>query len=231
MADMSLLLAHVVFPVMYNFWKTYRRAVGDNISGCGLYSCKDQDSIIDNCVQIAMHPNFTVHACDPIFVWIQLHKDVIALTVYSWDSPSKVAQLFVLAVIERVGESPDQSKAKLALTKLAIPQTACSILFQLSVLLICLIAVPICFTVITIASILVSLPRIAKALLDWRKLQKVSELCTTHFRLLFQGLAWNRESSDDYGGIIQGRSFLSEILFYSLLVYITNLSISRSWWA
>lgn len=35
--------------------------------------------------------------------WIQLHKDVIALTVYSWDSPSKV------------GESPDQSKAKLAL--------------------------------------------------------------------------------------------------------------------
>ncbi|KAJ6920980.1 hypothetical protein NC651_014536 [Populus alba x Populus x berolinensis] len=28
--------------VMYNFWKTYRRAVGDNISGCGLYSCKDQ---------------------------------------------------------------------------------------------------------------------------------------------------------------------------------------------
>jgi hypothetical protein len=24
------------------------------------------DSIIDNCVQIAMHPNFTVHACDPI---------------------------------------------------------------------------------------------------------------------------------------------------------------------
>lgn len=86
-------------------------------------------------------------------------------------------------------------------------------------LLICLIAVPICFTVITIASILVSLPRIAKALLDWRKLQKVSDLCTTHFRLLFQGLAWNRESSDDYGGIIQGRSFLFEILFYSLLVY------------
>ncbi|KAH8509667.1 hypothetical protein H0E87_011439 [Populus deltoides] len=35
--------------------------------------------------------------------WIQLHKDVIALTVCSWDSPSKV------------GESPDQSKAKLAL--------------------------------------------------------------------------------------------------------------------
>ncbi|KAJ6931633.1 hypothetical protein NC652_014967 [Populus alba x Populus x berolinensis] len=81
--------------------------------------------------------------------WIQLHKDVIALTVYSWDSPSKV------------GESPDQSKAKLALVN------------------------PMAFLSLFLLCILVSLPRIAKALLDWRKLQKLTCISQSS---AFQGL-------------------------------------------